>query len=44
MKTKIRNSALKRAKSVGFMSRKKTPGGRRVIKRRIRKSGKFRVK
>ena len=43
MKVKTRNSSRKRAKKVGFRTRSKTKGGRQVIKRKIRKSGKFRV-
>ncbi|MDP6929461.1 MAG: 50S ribosomal protein L34 [Planctomycetota bacterium] len=43
MKIKIRRSNRKRAKKVGFRSRSKTVGGRKIIKRKRRKSGKFRV-
>ena len=43
MKLKVRNSKLKRLKRVGFRTRSKTVGGRRVIKRKIKRSGKFRV-
>ena len=43
MKIKTRNSKSKRLKSVGFLSRSKTKGGKKIIKRKIRKSGKFRV-
>ncbi len=43
MKVKIRNSARKRSKMVGFRTRSKTVGGRRIIKRRIKKQGTFRV-
>lgn len=43
MKLKIRRSNAKRAKKVGFRTRSKTPGGRRIIKRKIKRSGKFRV-
>jgi len=41
MKIKRRNSAAKRAKKVGYRTRSKTRGGRKVISRRIRKSGCF---
>jgi ribosomal protein L34 len=43
MKLKVRNSSLKRKKKVGYRTRSKTKGGRKVIKRKIRRSGKFRV-
>jgi ribosomal protein L34 len=44
MKLKIRRSNLKRARKVGFRTRSKTAGGRKVIKRKRAKSGgKFRV-
>ena len=43
MKLKIRNSNRKRARKVGFRSRSKTAGGRKIIKRKRAKSGKFRV-
>jgi ribosomal protein L34 len=43
MKIKVRRSNLKRAKKVGFRTRSKTTGGRKVIKRKRRRSGKFRV-
>jgi len=43
MKLKVRRSKLKRLKKVGFRTRSKTAGGRKVIKRKIRRSGKFRV-
>jgi ribosomal protein L34 len=43
MKLKIRRSKTKRLKKVGFRTRSKTRGGRKVIKRKIRRSGKFRV-
>jgi len=39
-KTKIRKSNRKRRK-FGFRSRSKTAGGRRIIRRKRRKSGKF---
>jgi ribosomal protein L34 len=39
----IRRSKKKRLKLVGFRTRSKTPGGRAVIRRKRRKSGKFRV-
>lgn len=41
MKLKIRRSNRKRAKKVGFRARSKTPGGRKIIKRKRRKSGGF---
>ena len=43
MKLKIRRSKTKRLKKVGFRTRSKTRGGRKVIKRKIRRAGKFRV-
>jgi ribosomal protein L34 len=43
MKLKIRNSNRKRAKKIGFRTRSKTAAGRRIIKNKIKKSGKFRV-
>jgi ribosomal protein L34 len=43
MKLKVTNSKSKRLKKVGFRTRSKTPGGRKIIKRKIRRSGKFRV-
>jgi ribosomal protein L34 len=43
MKTNIRRSKKKRLKKVGFRTRSKTVGGRRIIRRKRRKSGKFRV-
>ncbi|HKE00436.1 MAG TPA: 50S ribosomal protein L34 [Planctomycetota bacterium] len=43
MKTNIRRSKKKRLKKVGFRTRSKTKGGRKVIARKRRKSGKFRV-
>ena len=44
MKIKTRRSNLKRAKKVGFRSRSKTVGGRKIIKRKRKRSGgKFRV-
>ncbi len=43
MKLRIRRSNLKRAKKVGFRTRSKTAGGRKVIKRKRNRSGKFRV-
>jgi ribosomal protein L34 len=39
MKLKVRRSNLKRAKKVGFRSRSKTAGGRKIIKRKRKKSG-----
>jgi ribosomal protein L34 len=43
MKVKIRRSKLKRLKKVGFLTRMKTKGGRKIVKRKIKKAGKFRV-
>jgi ribosomal protein L34 len=43
MKTNVRLSKKKRAKKVGFRTRSKTVGGRRIIRRKRQKSGKFRV-
>jgi ribosomal protein L34 len=43
MKLKVRRSKTKRLKKVGFRTRSKTTGGRKVIKRKIKRSGKFRV-
>jgi ribosomal protein L34 len=43
MKLRIRRSNLKRAKKVGFRTRSKTVGGRKIIKRKRKRSGKFRV-
>jgi ribosomal protein L34 len=43
MKLKVRRSKSKRLKLVGFRTRSKTAGGRKVIKRKIKRSGKFRV-
>jgi ribosomal protein L34 len=43
MKLKVRRSKAKRLKKVGFRARSKTTGGRKVIKRKIKRSGKFRV-
>ncbi|MBL8695119.1 MAG: 50S ribosomal protein L34 [Planctomycetes bacterium] len=43
MKTNTRRSNRKRARKVGFRTRSKTRGGRRIIKRKRQKSGKFRV-
>jgi large subunit ribosomal protein L34 len=34
MKIKLRNSTTKRRRKIGFRSRMKTVGGRRIIKRR----------
>ena len=39
MKLKIRRSNRKRARKVGFRSRSKTAGGRKIIKRKRKKSG-----
>ena len=41
MKTKIRKSKSKRTKKIGFRTRSKTRGGKKIISRRIRKSGAF---
>ncbi|PIE22021.1 MAG: hypothetical protein CSA62_14445 [Planctomycetota bacterium] len=41
MKIKIRNSKSKAKKMSGFRTRMKTHGGVNIIKRRIRKTGKF---
>lgn len=43
MKVRVRKSNSKRAKLVGFRTRSKTVGGRNIIKRKIQRSGKFRV-
>lgn len=43
MKLKVSNSKTKRLKKVGFLTRSKTAGGRKIIKRKIKRSGKFRV-
>ena len=44
MKVKIRRSNQKRAKKVGFRTRSKTPGGRKIIKnKRKRSGGRYRV-
>ncbi len=43
MQVNVRNSAGKRKKKVGFRTRSKTKGGKKVIRRKMRKSGKFRV-
>lgn len=43
MKVNIRRSKKKREKKVGFRTRSKTSGGRKVIRRKRQKSGKFRV-
>ena len=43
MKLKIRRSNLKRARKVGFRTRSKTVGGRKIIKRKRARSGSFRV-
>ncbi len=44
MKLKIRRSNRKRAKKVGFRTRSKTVGGRKIIKRKRKRSGgRFRV-
>ena len=41
MKIKVRRSNSKRAKKVGFRTRSKTVGGRKIIKRKRKKSGGF---
>ena len=41
MKIKIRRSNLKRKKKVGFRTRSKTVGGRKIIKRKRKRSGGF---
>ncbi len=43
MKLKVRRSKVKRLKKVGFRTRSKTAAGRKVIKRKIKRAGKFRV-
>lgn len=43
MKLNIRRSKKKRLKKVGFRTRSKSKGGRKIIKRKRQKSGKFRV-
>ena len=43
MKLRVRRSRLKRKKKVGFRTRSKTRGGRKVIKRKRHRAGKFRV-
>ena len=43
MKLKVSNSKSKRLKKVGFRTRSKTAAGRKIIKRKIARSGKFRV-
>ena len=43
MKLRVRRSNLKRKKKVGFRTRSKTRGGRKIIKRKLKRSGKFRV-
>ena len=43
MKLKVSNSKSKRLKKVGFRTRSKTAGGRKIIKRKIARSGKLRV-
>ena len=39
MKLKVRRSNTKRAKKVGFRTRSKTANGRKIIKRKRKKSG-----
>jgi len=41
MKTKIRNSASKKAKQTGFRTRQKTTGGRKINKRKRARHGSF---
>jgi len=41
MKIKTRNSAAKRRKKTGFLTRQKTKGGRKVNKRQRARSGSF---
>jgi ribosomal protein L34 len=43
MKLRVRRSSLKRKKKVGYRTRSKTTGGRKVIKRKLKRAGKFRV-
>ncbi len=43
MKLRIRRSNTKRARKVGFRTRSKTASGRKIIKRKRARSGKFRV-
>ncbi len=43
MKLRVSRSNLKRKKKVGFRTRSKTAGGRKIIKRKLKRSGKFRV-
>jgi len=43
MKLRVRRSSLKRKKKVGFRARSKTVGGRKIIKRKLKRAGKFRV-
>ena len=42
MKVRIRKSNVKRARMCGFLARKKTRGGRKIIARQRRKYGAFR--
>jgi ribosomal protein L34 len=42
MKVRIRKSNLKRARKVGFLARKKTRGGRKIIARQRRRYGAYR--
>ena len=43
MKIRVTRSNRKRKKKVGFRTRSKTAGGRKIIKRKLKRSGKFRV-
>ena len=42
MKVRIRKSNLKRARTCGFLARKKTRGGRKIIANQRRRHGAFR--
>ncbi len=42
MKVRIRKSNLKRARQIGFLARKKTRSGRKIIARQRRKYGAYR--
>ena len=42
MKVRIRKSNLKRARSIGFLARKKTRGGRKIIANQRRRYGAYR--
>ena len=43
MKIRVTRSNRKRKKKVGFRTRSKTAGGRKIIKRKLKRAGKFRV-